>query len=315
MQKNRAAQADVNPGARVNIEAMFTGIIPPVVTPFTKSGELDLNALQETIRWLEPQVDGFLILGSNGEVPYLSEVERTRVLEAAREAIPVGRPFIAGTGGEATAQVIERCLVAAAVGADAVLVIAPFYNRGSMTPSVLDTHFRAVADACPVPVYVYNIPQVSGIAHSPAWMASVAQHPNIAGLKDSSGDIMTLTETARVVQADFNVLTGNAPTLLPALSIGAQGAILAAANVIPGIFSKLRTAFMERDLETALKLQRRSNALSYAVTRDFGVAGLKAAMRLRGVSGGYPRAPLLDVDAATITKLEGMLIELSDLLE
>lgn len=294
---------------------MFTGIIPPVVTPFTKSGKLDLSALQETIRWLGPQVDGFLILGSNGEVPYLTEGERTRVLEAAREVVPAGKPFIAGTGGEATAQVIERSNLAAKIGADAVLVIAPFYNRGSMTPAVLETHFKAVADACPVPVYVYNIPQVSGIAHSPAWMASMARHPNIAGLKDSSGDIMTLTETARVVSADFNVLTGNAPTLLPALSVGAQGAILAAANVIPGIFGKLRSAFVERDLETALTLQRRSNALSYAVTRDFGVPGLKAAMRLRGVNGGYPRAPLLDVDVVTTAKLEGMLNELDDLLK
>ncbi len=294
---------------------MFTGIIPPVITPFTKAGELDLNALQETIRWLEPQVDGFLILGSNGEVPYLTEAERTQVLEAAREVIPAGKPYIAGTGGEATAQVIERSSIAAKLGADAVLVIAPFYNRGSMTPSVLETHFRAVADACPVPVYVYNIPQVSGIAHSPAWMASIAQHPNIAGVKDSSGDIMTLTETARGVGADFNVLTGNAPTLLPALSVGAQGAILAAANVIPSVFGKLRTAFMKGDLETALSLQRRSNALSYAVTRDFGVPGLKAAMRLRGVNGGYPRAPLLDADAATTAKLEGMLGALADLLE
>ena len=293
---------------------MFTGIIPPVVTPFTKSGALDLNALQSTIQWLEPQVDGFLILGSNGEVPYLSEAERTLVLEAAREVVPAGKPFIAGTGGESTAQVIERSSIAAKIGADAVLVIAPFYNRGSMTPAILETHFKAVADACTVPVYIYNIPQVSGIAHSPAWMASVAQHPNIAGLKDSSGDIMTLTETARVVNADFNVLTGNAPTLLPALSIGAQGAILAAANVIPGIFGKLRTAFNDRDLETALMLQRRSNALSYAVTRDYGVPGLKAAMRLRGVSGGYPRAPLLDVDAATTAKLEGMLEEIRELL-
>ena len=294
---------------------MFTGIIPPVVTPFTKSGELDLDALQATIQWLGPQVDGFLILGSNGEVPYLTEAERTKVLEAAREVIPQSKSFIAGTGGEATAQVIERCNVAARIGADAVLVIAPFYNRGSMTPSVLETHFRAVADACTVPVYIYNIPQVSGIAHSPAWMASVAQHPNIVGLKDSSGDIMALTETARVVSPDFNVLTGNAPTLLPALSIGAQGAILAAANVIPGIFGKLRTAFLSGDHETALDLQRRSNALSYAVTRDFGVPGLKAAMRLRGIRGGYPRAPLLDVDAATTAKLEGMLDAIADLLE
>ncbi len=293
---------------------MFKGIIPPVVTPFTKTGALDLRALQETIAWLEPQVDGFLILGSNGEVPYLEESERKQVLEAAREAIPRGKPFIAGTGGEATTQVIERSRVAAAAGADAVLVIAPFYNRASMTPQVLETHFRAVGDASKLPVYVYNIPQVSGIAHSPAWFASIAKHENVRGLKDSSGDIMTLTEIARALPPGFNVLTGNAPTLLPALSVGAEGAILAAANVIPTVFGKLRNAFLAGDLELALKLQRDSNPLSYGVTRDFGVPGLKAAMRLLGVNAGYPRAPLSDVDAATNAKLEALLEGIKRLL-
>jgi 4-hydroxy-2-oxoglutarate aldolase len=294
---------------------MFQGIIPPVVTPFSQTGALDLDALRSSITWLSPRVDGFLILGSNGEVPYLSEPERAQVLEAARESIAAGVPMIAGTGGEATAHVIERCRVAAQTGADAALVIAPFYNRGSMTPTVLETHFRAVADASPIPVYVYNIPQVSGIAHAPAWFARIAAHPNILGLKDSSGDIMNLTEIARVVPTEFNVLTGNAPTLLPALSIGAQGAILAAANVIPELFGALRDAFLQGDLKKALELQRRSNALSYAVTRDFGVPGLKAAMRLRGVTGGYPRAPLLDVDADTTKKLNGMLEDIKDVLK
>jgi 4-hydroxy-2-oxoglutarate aldolase len=293
---------------------VFKGIIPPVVTPFTRTGALDLEALQETIAWLEPQVDGFLILGSNGEVPYLEEAERRLVLEAAREAIPREKPFIAGSGGEGTAQVIERSRVAAEVGADAVLVIAPYYNKGSMTPTVLETHFKAVADASRVPVYVYNIPQVSGIAHSPAWFASISRHDNIRGLKDSSGDVMNLTEIARVVQPGFNVLTGNAPTLLPALSVGAEGAILAAANAIPRVFGKIRDAFLERDLETALRLQRASNPLSYAVTRDFGVPGLKAVMRLLGVNAGHPRAPLLDVDDATMKKLEGLLEDVKGLV-
>jgi 4-hydroxy-2-oxoglutarate aldolase len=295
--------------------SMFQGIIPPVVTPFTRSGDLDLEALRATIKWLEPRVNGFLILGSNGEVPYLTEPERNQVLEAARAVIPSGVPMIAGTGGESTAQVIERCRVAAGIGADAVLVIAPFYNRASMTPPVLETHFRAVADASPIPVFVYNIPQVSGITHAPAWFAKVATHPNIRGLKDSSGDIMNLTEIARVVPEGFNVLTGNAPTLLPALSVGAQGAILAAANVIPEVFSALRNAFLSKELERALALQRRSNALSYAVTRDYGVPGLKAAMRARGVPGGYPRAPLLDVDETATKNLETLLRGLEDVLK
>lgn len=291
---------------------MFKGIIPPVPTPFKANGDLDTDSLQKLIAQLEPHVDGFLILGSNGEVPYLEESERLRVLEAAREAIPRGKPMIVGAGAESTRMTIERARVAAQVGGDAALVIAPFYNKGSMTPSTLETHFKAVADASSLPVYVYNIPQVTGIAHSPAWMGKIAAHPNVQGIKDSSGDIMNLTEILRLVPASFNTLTGNAPTLLPALSVGAQGAILAAANVIPKAFAALLKAFNAGNLTAALEIQRRSNEMSYAVTRDCGVPGLKAVMRLLGLHAGYPRAPLLDVSADTTKKLEALLLEIPD---
>ncbi len=281
-------------------------------TPFKQNGDLDTDSLQKLIVQLEPHVNGFLILGSNGEVPYLEESERLQVLEAAREAIPKNKPMIVGAGAESTRMTAERARVAAQVGGDAALVIAPFYNKGSMTPSILETHFKTVADTSSIPVYVYNIPQVTGIAHSPAWMAKIAQHPNVLGVKDSSGDIMNFTEMARLAPKGFNLMTGNAPTLLPALSVGADGAILAAANVIPKAFGTLYKAFQAGDLTTALEIQRRSNAMSYAVTRDFGVSGLKAVMRILGLHAGFPRAPLLDVDAETIKKLEVMLQEIPD---
>ncbi len=293
---------------------MLKGLFPPVPTPFKKDGSLDLPALQNLIAWLEPNVDGFLILGSNGEAAYLDEAERQLVLAAAREAIPAHKTMIAGAGGEATAHVIERCRDASEAGADAALVIAPFYNRGSMTPNVLETHFMTVANSSPIPVYVYNIPQVSGISHAPAWFSRMGMHPNVAGVKDSSGDIMNFTEIARVTPNGFNLLTGNAPTLLPALSVGAHGAILAAGNIIPKVFQAIMAAYDAKDLERALELQRLSNPLSYAVTRDFGVPGLKAALRLLEVSAGYPRAPLLDVDAETNIAIEKLLQSVADLV-
>jgi 4-hydroxy-2-oxoglutarate aldolase len=286
---------------------MFRGLFPPVPTPFKKDGSLDLPALQSLLTWLLPNVEGFLILGSNGEAAYLDEDERKQVLAAAREAIPKDKIMIAGAGGEATAHVIERCRDASEAGADAALVLAPYYNRASMTPKVLETHFMTVANSSPVPVYVYNIPQVSGIAHAPAWFSRVGMHPNIVGVKDSSGDIMNFTEIARVTPEGFNLLTGNAPTLLPALAVGAQGAILAAGNVIPQVFQGIMQAFKAGDLGKALELQRLSNPLSYAVTRDYGVPGLKAALRLLEVSAGYPRAPLLDVDAEANIHIEKLL--------
>jgi 4-hydroxy-2-oxoglutarate aldolase len=286
---------------------MFSGLFPPVPTPFKKDGSLDLPALQSLIEWLLPNVEGFLILGSNGEAAYLDEDERKQVLAAAREAIPKDKIMIAGAGGEATAHVIERCRDASEAGADAALVIAPYYNRASMTPNVLETHFMTVANSSPIPVYVYNIPQVSGIAHAPAWFSRVGMHPNVAGVKDSSGDIMNFTEIARVTPEGFNLLTGNAPTLLPALAVGAHGAILAAGNVIPQVFQAIIKAFHAGELQKALELQRLANPIAYAVTRDYGVPGLKAALRLLEVNAGYPRAPLLDVDAETNIQIEKLL--------
>lgn len=282
------------------------GIIPPVVTPFTASGELDTDALQKVIAALEPDVDGFLILGSNGEVAYLSESERKRALEAAREAIPKVKPMIAGVVAEATAHAAQQARDAADIGADAVLVLSPHYYKASMTGDILEAHFRAIAQASPLPVYVYNIPQVSGIAHTPAWMAKVAGIPNIAGFKDSSGDTLNLTEMLRQAPG-MNGLTGNAPTLLPALSVGAAGGILAAANAIPAHFAALLRAWDAGDTARALELQRATNPMSFAVTSGYGVPGLKAVMRLQGKAAGFPRAPLMDVDAAAHQKLEAIL--------
>ncbi len=282
------------------------GIIPPVVTPFTASGDLDTDALERVIAALEPDVDGLLILGSNGEVAYLSATERQRVLMASREAIPRSKPMIVGVVAEATAHAVQQAREAADIGADAVLVLAPHYYKASMTPDVLEAHFRAVAEASSLPVYVYNIPQVSGIAHAPAWMAKVADISNIMGFKDSSGDTLNLTEMLRQAPT-MNGLTGNAPTLLPALAVGAHGGILAAANAIPRHFGALVRAFKAGDMTRALELQRATNPISFAVTSGYGVSGLKAVMRLQGKAAGFPRAPLQDVNAEELKKLQAML--------
>jgi 4-hydroxy-2-oxoglutarate aldolase len=284
----------------------LSGIIPPVVTPFLATGELDIASLQKLLQTLGPSVSGFLLLGTNSEVAYLSEVERSRVIQAGREVIK-DKPLVVGTGAESTHMTISRTQEAAKLGADAVLVLAPFYHRPSMTPDVLERHFKAVADSSPVPVYIYNMPQVTGITHSSDWLAKMGQHPNVAGLKDSSGDVMTLTETCRLAPPTFNVLTGNAPTLLSALTIGAHGGILAAANVIPELLAELVRRYENQDMKGSLELQRRVNPLAYAVTRDYGVSGLKAAARLRGYSAGYPRAPLAEVSDNAMKHLEALL--------
>ena len=283
------------------------GVIPPVPTPFTKDGDLDTAALQRLIGALEPHVDGFLVLGSNGEAAFLTETERRQVFEAAREAIPAHKPMLVGTGGEATRLVTARNREAKEVGADAALILPPHYYLSSMTEGALERHYERLADESPVPLMLYNFPGVTTLALSPALTARLAQHENIVGLKDSSGNVAALTETMRLVPPEFEVLTGNAPTFLAALALGARGGILAVANVAAGGYRRLYDAFCAGDLKTARALQLALNPLAQAVTTRYGVPGLKAAMRSQGVAAGFPRAPLLDVDESVQTELGALL--------
>ncbi len=285
------------------------GILPPIPTPFTRTGDLDLPGLVGLIKALEPFVDGFLVLGSNGEAAYLSEDERVSVLEAAREAIPTSKPMLVGTGGEATQQVEARNKVAAEIGADAVLVLPPHYYLGAMSETVLRTHYLRLADRSPLPLLLYNVPAATTLRLSPPLIAELAAHDNIVGFKDSSGNILALGETIRQLPEGFTVLTGNAPTLLPALSLGAQGGILAVANVAPRPYRELLKCFEAGELREARRLQLALNPLALAVTSRFGVAGLKAALRLKGIPAGYPRAPLLDVSSEITKDLKNLLAE------
>lgn len=280
------------------------GIIPPVPTPFNKQGDVDTGALQAMLRRLEPDVDGFLILGSNGEAAFLSEAERRQVFEAARAVIPANKPMLVGTGGEATRLVTARNREAFAIGADAALVLPPHYYVGAMTEQVLKTHYLTLAEQSPLPVMLYNFPAVTTLAFSPGLIAELAQHGNIVGMKDSSGNVAALTETLRQVPADFQVMTGSASTFLAALSLGVRGGILAVANVAARPYRRLFDAFNAGDLQTARALQLSLNPLAQAVTTRFGVPGLKAAMRLQGIDAGYPRAPLTELsDTAALGPL------------
>ncbi len=284
------------------------GIIPPVPTPFTQSGDVDTDALGRLLRRLEPKVDGFLVLGSTGEAAFLSDPERREVIRAARAVIPSGKPLLIGTGGEATRAVAARNREAHELGADAALVLPPHYYAAAMTETILRTHYETLADESPLPLMLYNFPGVTTFAFSPALIAKLAQHENIVGMKDSSGNVAALTDTMGRVPADFQVLTGSAPTFLAALALGACGGILAVANVAAHPYRQLYDAFYGGDIETARALQLRLDPLAQAVTTRFGIPGLKAAMKLQGVDAGYPRAPLLEL--ADTSGLEPLLADL-----
>ena len=283
---------------------MLQGIFPPLPTPFNEDESFSPELQKTLIEKLLPDVDGFLILGSNGEAVYLDEAERKTVLENARKIIPGNKVMIAGTGGEATRTVIKRTLEAAQIGADYALVVAPHYYKSLMSEEVLYEHYKAVADNSPIPILLYNVPAATTIALSPNLIAKLAKHDNIVGIKDSSGNIIALTEIMRLIPKDFVVISGNASSFLAAIAMGAKGGILAVANIAPKQYKSIITLTQAGKLKEAQELQTSLNPLALCVTSKYGVPGLKAALELLDRSAGVCRKPLLAVEKKAVAEIE-----------
>jgi 4-hydroxy-2-oxoglutarate aldolase len=235
---------------------------------------------------------GLLALGSNGEAAFVDEDEAERTVATVREGVPADRVLLVGTGRQSTRATIAATKQAAQAGADAVLVLTPFYFKAQMTPDALADHYRAVADASPVPVLLYNFTNVTGINLAPDTVAALSAHPNIVGLKDSNGDIAQVAGVVARVPADFTVLVGSAATLYPAMVMGAAGGIVAVANVVPDVCVKLYDLARAGKHGEARELQRKLTPLANAVTAGYSIAGLKVAMELAGYVGGDVRRPL-----------------------
>jgi 4-hydroxy-2-oxoglutarate aldolase len=292
----------------------LSGVFPPLPTPFDAGGDLALGALVENLeRWNACGLAGYVVLGSNGEAGYLSEDERVRVWETAREVIPPEKVMLAGTGCESTRATIALTRRAAEAGADAALVVTPNYYDSKMTPDALLAHYRAVADASPIPVVLYNVPKFTHVELDMDTIARAARHPNVVGLKDSGGDIARLTEVVRLTgpaaETGFQVMAGTAGYFLTGLLMGAVGGVLAVANVAPAESVELYRLFEAGRWDEAVALQRRLIPVNTAVTGRFGIAGLKAALDMLGYYGGPVRSPLQPVGEDERRALRGVLVE------
>ena len=285
-------------------------------TPFDSSGRVDPKAIaSNTSRWITRGVRGVVALGSNGEAPLLDEMESDTVIAAARDVVPRDRLLLAGTGRESTPMTIAASKRAAALGADALLVRTPSYFKPRMTGEAFVAHYTAVADAVDVPVLLYNYPAVTGVTFTADTVARLAEHPNILGIKETSVDA---AQIAAYVDAsagqDFAVLAGSAPSFYAALCLGAKGAILAAACIVPAACVALFDAYTRGDVIAARDLQRRILPIATAVTSGFGVPGLKAALDLTGYVGGAPRLPLLPAPVETASALRHALASVGEYL-
>ncbi|HNS52157.1 MAG TPA: dihydrodipicolinate synthase family protein [Anaerolineae bacterium] len=288
----------------------LAGVFPPIPTPFDDDGNISFPALVANLeRWHHFALAGYVISGSNGEGPYLTADERIALFEAARPAIPRDRLLIAGTGCESTRETIALTCRAAAAGADAALVVTPHYYAAKMTADLLVRHYQAVADASPIPILIYNVPKFTHVNVDPAAIARAAQHPNIVGMKDTSGDITQLAYTIRLAGPGFQLLAGSAGFFFAALALGAVGGILALANIAPLQSLEIYRLFKVGAWDQAADLQRRMIPVNSAITARFDIAGLKAALEMLGYYGGPVRPPLAGLTAGERGALRTILVE------
>lgn len=269
------------------------GIFPPLPTAFDDQENLAIDKMQANIQALSKyDLAGFLVLGSNGELVHLTEEEKIEVYRECRKAIPKDKLMIAGTGGQTTRETIRLCNAAANAGADAVLVLNPFYYKGLMTTNALVAHYHDVAAACPIPVIIYNMPANSGLDMDADQILAIANHPNIVGLKDSGGNITKIADIIGRAKPGFQVIAGSAGFLLSAFTVGAVGGILALANIAPQQCIDIHQLFQNNKLIEARKLQAAMIPVNTAVTARWGVPALKAAMNSIGLYGGMARKPV-----------------------
>jgi len=289
---------------------LLSGIYPPIATPF-KNDEVDYAGLARNVtRWMGTGLRGLLVLGSNGEAASVDEDEAERIITTVRDGVPRDRVLLAGTGRQSTRAAIAATKRAAKAGADAVLVLTPFYFKAQMTPEALADHYRAIAEVSPVPILLYNFTNVTGLNMTPDTAAALSAHPNIVGLKDSNGDVGQVAAVVARVPADFTVLVGSAATLYPAMTVGAAGGIVAVANVVPDVCVRLYDLVRAGKHDEARVLQRRLTPLANAVTSGYGIAGLKVAMEIAGYVGGDVRRPLRPANPEARDALRRLLDEL-----
>ena len=286
----------------------LTGIIPPIATPFDEKGNIAHEALAGNVaRLSRTGIRGVLVLGSNGEYPYLSEAEKREAVKTVASAAPDDRVVMVGSGCESTRETIRLTNACADMGAHAALVVTPCYYGGKMTPAALEKHYVQVADQAAIPVLLYNVPKFTDINLTPDIVLKLSRHPNIVGIKDSSGNVAQLGDILAKVDDDFQVLVGTAGALLAALSLGCPGGILALANVAPRECIRIQTLLSEGRLEQARDLQLKMLPVNQAVTATFGIAGLKTAMDMLGYVGGKPRSPLMPLDETAREELKQIL--------
>jgi len=282
----------------------FSGIFAPIATVFTAENTIDWEAMAKNISFYnQTPLAGLVVLGSNGEFALLSHEEKVELIRFTREKLVADKHVIAGTGCETTSETILLGEEAAAAGADVALVVTPWYYKGNYNDAALTRHYLTIADKGSLPLMLYNMPRNTGVNISAALSVKLSSHPNIIGIKDSSGDIVQITNIINGTADDYTVFAGSGSFLMATIIAGGDGGTLAIANIMPEACVALYEAALAGDLVTARALQDKIMQPNAAVTSGYGIAGLKKALELIGLCGGIPREPLLPLGEEETGKL------------
>ncbi|MBW1779873.1 MAG: dihydrodipicolinate synthase family protein [Deltaproteobacteria bacterium] len=286
------------------------GCFPPIPTPFDARGRVDHDHLALNLeKWQKTPLSGSVVLGSNGEAALLKSEEKLETWKTAGQAIGTGHLFIAGTGCDATGETAELTEAAARLGAHAAMIVTPHYYKARMDHTALVTHYTTIADRSPIPIILYNVPAFTGVDLSAETIIELGRHPNIIGLKESSGNVVKMGEVVSQCGDTFQVLAGSGSFLLPALSVGAVGGVMALAAVAPHALFRIVEDFERGDMNHAREVQLRLIQANAAVTSRFGIPGLKAALDRIHMYGGPVRPPLRPLDPDQEAVLDGIMRE------
>ncbi len=286
----------------------LSGIFPPIVTPFYQE-EVAYHYLNENIEKLNNSgIKGVVVLGSNGENVFLSQEEKIEVVKTVIKSIAKDMMVIVGSGCESARETIYLTNKLAEFGAHAALVVTPFYYGDKMNDKALINYYGTVAEHSEIPILLYNVPKFTGVNLSVEALATLAQHSNIIGIKDSSGNVNQLGQYLNRVDNDFSILVGTAGSLLGALVLGCQGGILALANIAPEKCVEIYQLVQQGKIMEAKELQLRMIPVNHATTTQYGISGLKYAMDLLGYKGGETRLPLLPLNKEEREKIRNILL-------
>ena len=288
-------------------DPVFRGAATALITPLNKDG-VDYDALGRLIDWqIEQGIDALVIVGTTGEKSTLKSEEHLEVVRFSIERAAHRVPIIAGTGSNDTDHAIEMSRQACEMGADALLVVTPYYNKA--TQNGLIRMYTAIADAAWKPLILYNVPSRTGVSIEPETYAALADHPNIAGIKEANSDISKIVKTASLVGDRLSIYSGNDDQIVPILSMGGQGVISVLSNLMPAATSQICHRFFDGDIQGSRELQCRLLPLINALFSEVNPIPVKAAMAAMGFCENYVRLPLTPMEDAHWQKLRALMVE------